>query len=275
MKRPSFQFYPSDWLRDTALRSCSTGARGLWIDMICYMHEGNPYGYLKVGNKVIHPINLARMVGLTLDEVNGYLDELKEAGVYDIDEDGSICSRRMIRDENLRKIRAEGGKLGGNPKLKDNNKVNHEDKQNTTPSSSSSSSSSIKEKKATSVACPSDVNEQVWNDWLQLRKSKKASVTQTVINGARKEAEKAELTLEGFLEIWCLRGSQGLEASWIKPEEKAGKQFFKSTANDKSWMFSNEGIVAKANELGVRSEGLSYQQLKEKCVFVMTQRQLQ
>ena len=130
-------------------------------------------------------------------------------------------------------------------------------------------------KKATSVACPPDVNEQIWNDWLQLRKSKKASVTQTVINGARKEAEKADLTLEGFLEIWCLRGSQGLEASWIKPEEKAGKQFFKSPANDKSWMFSNEGIVAKANELGVRSEGLSYQQLKEKCVFVMTQRQLQ
>ena len=53
MKRPSFQFYPSDWLRDTALRSCSMGARGLWMDMICYMHEGNPYGYLKVGDKVI------------------------------------------------------------------------------------------------------------------------------------------------------------------------------------------------------------------------------
>ena len=141
MKRPSFQFYPSDWLRDTALRSCSTGARGLWMDMICYMHEGNPYGYLKVGNKVIHAENLSRMVGESLDNVKKWLDELFEAGVYDLD-DGAICSRRMIRDENLRKIRAEGGKLGGNPKLKDNSKVNHEDKQKTTPSSSSSSSSS-------------------------------------------------------------------------------------------------------------------------------------
>ena len=78
----------------------------------------------------------------------------------------------------------------------------------------------IKEKSATKVACPSDVNEQVWNDWLLLRKSKKASVTQTVINAARKEAEKAGLPLEEFLKIWCLRGSQGLEASWLKPEEK-------------------------------------------------------
>ena len=82
MKRPSFQFYPSDWLRDTALRSCSTGARGLWIDMICYMHEGNPYGHLKVGDKVILPDNLARMVGETFDVVEGWLDELKLAGVY-------------------------------------------------------------------------------------------------------------------------------------------------------------------------------------------------
>ena len=83
MKRPSFQFYPSDWLRDTALRTCSVAARGLWIDMICYMHEGSPYGYLKVNNKVILPQNLARMVGLTLDEVQGYLHELNDAGVYE------------------------------------------------------------------------------------------------------------------------------------------------------------------------------------------------
>ncbi len=145
MKRPSFQFYPSDWLRDTALRSCSTGARGLWIDMICYMHEGNPYGHLKVGDKVILAHNLARMVGETLDVVEGWLNELKLAGVYDLTTDGVIFSRRMIRDENLRNIRALGGKLGGNPALKEGYKVNlkvvPKDKQKPTPSSSSSSSS--------------------------------------------------------------------------------------------------------------------------------------
>jgi hypothetical protein len=124
MKRPSFQFYPSDWLRDTALKSCSIGARGLWIDMICYMHEGNPYGHLKVNEKVILPANLARMVGITLQEAEGYLDELRLAGVYDIADDGSICSRRMIRDEKLREIRALGGKKGGNPALLDGKKVN-------------------------------------------------------------------------------------------------------------------------------------------------------
>jgi hypothetical protein len=145
IKRPSFQFYPSDWLRDTALRSCSIGARGLWMDMICYMHEGNPYGYLKVGDKVILPDNLARMVGQTLPEVEGWLSELSQAGVYDLI-DGAIVSRRMVKDENLRNIRALGGKLGGNPALKVKDKVNlkveKEVKQKPTPSSSSSSSSS-------------------------------------------------------------------------------------------------------------------------------------
>ena len=35
-----------------------------------------------------------------------------------------------------------------------------------------------------------------------------------------KEAIKAELSFEEFLRVWCRRGSQGLEASWLKPEEK-------------------------------------------------------
>lgn len=127
VKRPSFQFYPGDWLRSTDLRSCSIGARGLWIDMICLMHEGVEYGYLKVGSKVILPPNLARMVGATLSEVEGWLDELVTAGVVSTDEQGCYLCRRMIRDEEIRVSRAAGGTKGGNPSLvggtKDNQKV--------------------------------------------------------------------------------------------------------------------------------------------------------
>lgn len=170
MKRPSFQFYPSDWLRDTALRSCSTGARGLWIDMICFMHEGSPYGYLKVADKVILPTNLARMVGESVEVVSNWLIELQEAGVYDID-NGAIFSRRMIRDEELRQKRAEGGKLGGNPNLK----VNHEVKQKTTPSSSSSFSSSIKKVVA---VLPDWLPKQTWEEFLEMRKRIKKPPTE-------------------------------------------------------------------------------------------------
>jgi hypothetical protein len=67
---------------------------------------------------------------------------------------------------------------------------------------------------------PDDVSEQVWADWLSLRTRKRAPVTETVIAGARDEALKAQMPLEAFLRVWCLRGSQGLEASWLKPQER-------------------------------------------------------
>jgi hypothetical protein len=78
-----------------------------------------------------------------------------------------------------------------------------------------------RKKNATSVACPSDVAEQVWQDWLSLRKSKKASVTETVVNGARQEANKLGWPLEQFLIEWCTRGSQGLKAEWVKPDQQS------------------------------------------------------
>ena len=77
-----------------------------------------------------------------------------------------------------------------------------------------------KEKSATSVACPPDVDQQIWDDWKQLRKAKKAPVTETVVKSARKEAAKANMAFGDFLSIWCARGSQGLQADWIKPDER-------------------------------------------------------
>ncbi len=131
MKRPSFQFYPGDWMRSTDLRSCSVGARGLWMDMLCLMHEGTPYGHLKVNSVVIKPVNLARMVGASVLEVEGWLQELEMAGVSSKGPDG-IFSRRMVRDEQLRVKRINNGRLGGNPSLtnsKDHvdSEVNHQD----------------------------------------------------------------------------------------------------------------------------------------------------
>jgi uncharacterized protein YdaU (DUF1376 family) len=75
-----------------------------------------------------------------------------------------------------------------------------------------------KRESATAVACPLDVSEQVWNDWVSLRKSKKAPITKTVLEGARKEAFKLDWPLEKFLAEWCTRGSQGLKAEWVAPK---------------------------------------------------------
>lgn len=74
------------------------------------------------------------------------------------------------------------------------------------------------------VARPDDVDDQVWSDFIELRRAKKAPVTATVVASARAEAQKAELTLEAFFRVWCARGSQGLEAAWLKPQERGAVQ---------------------------------------------------
>lgn len=78
----------------------------------------------------------------------------------------------------------------------------------------------LKRDKTTSVVCPPDVEQQIWDDWKQLRKAKKAPVTETVVNSARKEAAKANMAFQDFLSVWCARGSQGLQAEWLKPDER-------------------------------------------------------
>jgi len=74
---------------------------------------------------------------------------------------------------------------------------------------------------ATVVACPPNVSKQVWEDWKSLRKGKGAKVSATALEGAENEARKAGMSLEEFLKLWCLRGSQGLMAEWVLPKVQA------------------------------------------------------
>lgn len=112
MKRPAFQFYPADWRKDMALQSCSVAARGLWMDMLCIAHECEPYGHLTVNGKAMSAAQIGRHTGLTERECQRLIAELDDAGVSSRTEDGTIYSRRMVRDEDLRQRRAEGGKAG-------------------------------------------------------------------------------------------------------------------------------------------------------------------
>jgi uncharacterized protein YdaU (DUF1376 family) len=106
-------------------------------------------------------------------------------------------------------------------KQKDANALPTQSERNATQNTEHITQDTKHKKNATSVACPPDVAEQVWQDWLSLRKSKKASVTETVVNGARQEAQKLGWPLEQFLIEWCTRGSQGLKAEWVKPDQQS------------------------------------------------------
>lgn len=100
---------------------------------------------------------------------------------------------------------------------------------NRLPTTNNPSPPSVKKERAARavappVVRPDDVDEQTWADWLKHRKAKKAPVTQTVLNGVIAEAAKAGMTLAAFLKVWCRRGSQGLEAAWLTPSDRAPPQ---------------------------------------------------
>ena len=142
-RRPAFQFYPGDWRRDPALRTCSMAAKGLWIELMCVMHESEEYGYLVVAGKAMDERDIAKIIGETPTFCKKTIKELEEKLVFSRDFRGAIYSRRMVKDESIRTMRAAAGSLGGNPKLKGDlvkQKVKQISKQKPTPSSSSSSS---------------------------------------------------------------------------------------------------------------------------------------
>jgi hypothetical protein len=116
-RQPWMKWYPADWRADPALRMCSIGARGLWIEMLCVMHEADPYGSLLINGTVVSEQQLATLAGIPPRQVAALLAELRAAGVFSED-DGIIFSRRMRRDaENAERDKANG-KAGGNPTLK-------------------------------------------------------------------------------------------------------------------------------------------------------------
>jgi uncharacterized protein YdaU (DUF1376 family) len=74
------------------------------------------------------------------------------------------------------------------------------------------------------VAPPFGVTDSVWQDWVKLRKAKKAAVTQTAIDGIQREADKAMVSLQAALEMCCERGWTGFKAEWLQPKQSHGYQ---------------------------------------------------
>ena len=72
--------------------------------------------------------------------------------------------------------------------------------------------------KKNTVVPPAGVTEFVWQDWLKLRKTKKAPVTQTAIDGIVRESLKAGVSLQTVLETCCERGWTGFKAEWMQSQ---------------------------------------------------------
>lgn len=172
MKRPSFQFYPGDWRANAKLRRCTHAERGIWIDLICLLHDSEEYGVLRWPIKdlaVALGCRVADLKALREKQVLKGADtgEHCEALIYTprhAGKDGTPVtlieaqagpiwfSSRMIRDAYLISIRGASTRFGASPEATPTRR------HGAGASSSSSSSVTTRSKALSGAAHPDDVD---------------------------------------------------------------------------------------------------------------------
>lgn len=94
MKLPYMQFYPTDYLVDTAVLSLA--AQGAWMRILCALHASDTRG-----SKSWRLEAWARYIGVTPDVTRELIAEIGEAGVGNVEErDGNVTltNRRMLTE---------------------------------------------------------------------------------------------------------------------------------------------------------------------------------
>lgn len=76
------------------------------------------------------------------------------------------------------------------------------------------------------------IDEQIASDFIAIRKAKNAPLTQTALDGIKREANKAKLTLENALRICIERNWQGFSASWLFESHNQTQSTKPSVKND-------------------------------------------
>jgi len=103
-KLPYMQFYPADYQRDT--RCLSMASKGAWMDMLCVLWNAP-----KRGQRTLSVEEWGRELGCPSPEVSLYITDLKyhQIGKFIEENDGkiTIISRRMVRDERIRRLAAK------------------------------------------------------------------------------------------------------------------------------------------------------------------------
>jgi len=217
---PWIKFYPRDWRGDQALRAVSIAARGLWMEMLCIMHEASPYGHLVLGGHAVSNDVLARMSGAGVDEVSALLVELENAGVLSRTRKGVIYSRRLVKD----KRRSEDGRKAVSKRYSQDAEKTEEKR---SPSRGASSKPTTQKPEARNqnnpptpqeggeerVIIPEWVPAEPWAGFVEMRKGMKKPLTARATKLA--VAKLAELKAEGHspgavLDQSVMQGWQGL-----------------------------------------------------------------
>lgn len=125
--QPYLPLFVDDWMNNLKLKTCSVGAHGLMITIMCLMHKSKPYGKLLLRQKFEQVPRqilgqnykqvdgfcylIAKYTSFDLPEILPLMNELIEEEVLVI-EKNYLVSPRMVRDAEISLSRSVSGKKG-------------------------------------------------------------------------------------------------------------------------------------------------------------------
>lgn len=248
--QPYIPLYVQDFLTDEKLVYCSASATGVYIRLMCIMHKSEEYGKIllkqnfKQGVKQVKNFasQLAVQMPYGLLEIENAIIELVNEKVLHIDGD-YLFQKRMVRDCELSEKRATAGRAGG-----------RKTQSKTTNSKEKDSKVASKFAKAKSEANTEYENEyeieyidskdkggvgekekpkrfsfknelisygfekELVEDWLVIRKAKKAVNSERAFKNFITEVEKTTYDINEIMKLIIFKQWRGFEAIWLEKE---------------------------------------------------------
>ena len=241
-KLPAIQFYPGDWYKNVL--PLAMEERGVLFEILLIMHNSPSRGKFIIQAGIPYPLeDLSFICHTNQAKIKQIISKILALDILKQEPDTKIIfCLRMLREENLRKIRSQCGKLGGAPK---NNTNASKNQVKSTPSSSSSSSSSlIKEKEITKEKETNGLYFEDSNDasrecretlamHSRLEEEGEGEVKES--NTKRKAISATELSSEnsnGALPPSCDGSKENFELFWNAYPKRNGKRVGKKETSD-------------------------------------------
>jgi hypothetical protein len=109
-KRPSFQFYPSDWIIDPSVATLDYYDMGVLMKLLCFASQTGGELRLHIGGEPLSVSELAISLGLEKNKCATVLATLLRHGCLKQSEDGCYYNARMVRDSIAEKAYTESKK---------------------------------------------------------------------------------------------------------------------------------------------------------------------
>lgn len=233
--QPYIPLYVQDFMTDEKLMECSASATGVYARIMCVMHKSKDYGtiLLKQNDKQTESkvdnfaLKLAKFLPYPISVILSGLEELLNEEVLCIDGD-ILFQKRMVKDGKISDKRALAGSKGGQKTIAKNQTFAQAKSE--ANSENEIESEYVNEIKDVNEVTPEDIPEifnfkksliiygfkkELVEEWLKVRKTKRATNTQTTFNKFIREIEKSGKDKNELLELCVSRDWKSFEFEWL------------------------------------------------------------